>query len=87
MNKQERYPATPELDRLRAIKLESQVIGGFLDWLMGEKGYCIYKLNSSGDPEEVSISIETFLADYFEIDLKKVEDEKRAIIEWLHVSQ
>jgi hypothetical protein len=87
MSKPEGYPATPELDKLKALQGETQPIGNFLDWLLHEKGYSICELDSHGESVIVSSSIETFLADYFKIDRKKVEEEKQAILEWMRNQQ
>jgi hypothetical protein len=72
------YPATPELDRLRVVQDESHIIGAFLEWL-GEKG--MHVTTDSGD-DVYNCSIEKTLADYFGIDLIKVENEKRAVLDW-----
>lgn len=64
---------------MKAVQSKSQAIGEFLDLFCREKGYSLCEL--VGDQyEPVSRSIETLLAEYFEIDLKKVEDERRAIL-------
>jgi hypothetical protein len=74
---------TPELDKMTAVQPFSQKIGEFMEWLSTEKklglgswdkrGYDLYQ------PERASI--ENLLAEFFDIDLNKVEKEKRAIIE------
>lgn len=76
---------TPECDKMLAVKLESQAIGSFLDWL-SEQGMFISEYTKvegyrDEQPWPVSKSIEQWLADYFEIDLAKVEKERRAILE------
>lgn len=40
-NPQRSYPATPTLDKMMAVKDESQSIGRFLDWLRDEKGIAL----------------------------------------------
>lgn len=102
MNK---YPKTPELDKMKAVKDKSQIIGEFLDIFLGEKGFSIgkcHKHNSScpgwnddgervsgttndcgfhtGEFEPCHISIENLLAEFFEIDLNKCEQERLAIL-------
>ena len=74
-----------ECDRLAAVKDESQVIGEFLDWL-SVQGIALAK------PDEETASLppcwflpiqegpEDLLARFFEIDLIKLDDEKRAIL-------
>ncbi len=62
---------TSECDKLHKIKDKAQSIGEFLDWLV--------------EYHQVSLpdSIVELLAEYFDIDLEKVEEEKRAILEEL----
>lgn len=72
----------PEHDKLRAVRDESQAIGQFLEWL-GENGLVIcsfeeYKRTGEYIPD--GRSIQQILADYFEIDLNKLDDEKRAML-------
>jgi hypothetical protein len=75
---------TPMLDRMRAVKADSQKIGSFIDWL-NERGTPICeKVHDDRFGDEmvpVSDSIEKLLARYFEIDLVKVEDERRALLD------
>ena len=81
---------TPELDKIAKLHEDSQKIGTFLEWL-GEKGYRIglYGRYTDDDGESEGIEqlipitkgVEELLADYFEIDLKKAETERRAILE------
>lgn len=77
----------PELDKLAKIKDKSQSIGAFLDWLQNEKHYRLAKWEKDDSiiPEDqlmpVSYDIQQLLAEYFDIDLNKIEEEKRAILE------
>ena len=80
----------PEHDKLDEVDRERIVLGEFLDWL-DYKDYLICTdsneehFNEEGD--HVSAyrpayrSIESWLAEFLEIDLKKLEDEKRAMLE------
>lgn len=73
---------TPELDKMIAVKSESQAIGGFLDWLQNEKNRSICEMDpEQGEYYPVYKSIEAMLAEYFEIDLNKIEHERTAILE------
>jgi hypothetical protein len=68
----------PEHDRLEAIKDESQAIGEFLEF--GPGRLCEW----NEDTEEflpIYGPIETILAGYFDIDLVKIEAEKRAMLD------
>jgi len=77
--------STPELDKLKKIQENSQRIGEFLDWLLHEKHYVIAQWEKEIDllqPAHYDSCglIEGLLADYYKIDLKKVESEKQAIL-------
>jgi len=75
MPKLPKLPETPELEKMRGVREESQKIGQFLDWLRGEGMQIV-----DGDDEPLYLSIEQLLAKYFEIDLEKVEEERRALL-------
>lgn len=78
---------TPELDKMLAVKDKSQEIGAFLDSL-SEQGYAICEHKQYGEDEwdgpsgyhPVRKNIEQLLAEYFNIDLKKCEEERQAIL-------
>lgn len=82
----------PEHEKMRAILEQSHVIGKFLDWLTHEKGISLCKWqdtiihsNEIGDytPEgyyQIGQGHEKLLAEFFDIDLDKIEDEKQAMI-------
>lgn len=80
---------TPELDKQLAIIKSgaNSTVQGFLDWLMEEQGitFCVW----SDDHEEFwpdRRQPDRLMADYFGIDLDKIEDERRAILESLRAS-
>lgn len=77
----------PECDKMIAIQDKSMILSNFVDWL-GSSGYAICTFEETpGYPKEQWISIrksyEKLFAEYFGIDLKKVEQEKRAVLESL----
>lgn len=77
-------PPTPELDKMLAVNDKSQVIGEFLDWLRNDKDYVLAEYCTDDDNlYPTHSSIETLLADFFGIDLKKIEEERRAILKSL----
>lgn len=82
------YPKTPELDKMKAVQEKSQVIGAFLDQLSSE-GIHLARYEEAerrGDDEvllPLSQSIETTLANYFDIDLNRVEKERRVILVYI----
>ena len=79
---------TPEHDKQHAILGKSQAIGEFLEWLQ-TKGIELASYPNNGEPVGYEHlmpyrkSIQQILADYFNIDLGKIEAEKRAILKEL----
>lgn len=75
----------PEHKKLKAIAEQSQAIGEFLDWCRGEYGYELAEWDKSRKFDDrmmpVSESTEKLLAAFFDIDLNKIEAEKRAMLE------
>ena len=78
MSKTEEYP---EHAKLKTISKESQTCGEFIDWLQ-ERGYNI----TTRKRGEV-FNLRRALAEFFEIDEKKLEDEKRAMLDSLARNQ
>lgn len=87
---------TPECEKLAAVSGRSQEIGQFLQWLgekgihlavahehedgcRGSHGFLSCGYTAKG-LEWYHLNIEKLLADYFEIDLEKIEKERRAIL-------
>ncbi len=73
-----------ELEKLKDVAEVSQKIGEFLDWLLNGHGYYLCELRKCEDRDEFYPThkhIEDILAQYFNIDLNKVEQEKRKILE------
>ncbi len=69
-----------EVEKMQAVHDRSQPIGEFLDWLFN-KGFLISRYDSDGhELVEVHRTIEQWLADMFDIDLNKVEAEKRHLL-------
>ena len=71
----------PEHEKLKAVQEESQAIGEFLEF----GGYTLCEI-SDAHPDAfpwapVRKSINDILAEYFCIDQKKLEEEKRAMLE------
>lgn len=72
-----------ECEKISAVKEQSQICGSFLEWLQ-EKGVVLASYHEHDDElYPYRYSIETLLAEFFEIDLEKVEEETRAILEKL----
>lgn len=72
----------PEHEKLEAIKGDSQACGEFLEWLHAEKGWslCCIPPEYQDTYVPVHYSTERLLAEYFKVDLSKIEDEKRAVL-------
>lgn len=84
-----RVVETTECEKLKQVATESQKLGTFIDWLRDEKGFQICE--DIGDRNHIEYSpirmrMEELLADYFEIDLNKVETERRALLDALRES-
>ena len=83
---------TPECDKMLKVHEKSQEIGNFLNWLREEKEVCFMTENPdwregrNNDKTEYlyfHFNMEELLAEYFKIDLKKVETERQAILKSL----
>lgn len=84
-------PPCPECDKMLAVQNRSQDIGEFLEWLRGERGLHLAEYDDDFWEgkflKPVNIRIEDLLAEFFEIDLNKVEAERRALLESLREAQ
>src|SRR5512135_3496653 len=90
----------PEHDKLHAVKDRSQSIGEFLEWLQSEKGYVVCeRLRTNGDEDEdededdadyelvpANLGVTRLLAEFFKIDLEKLEAEKRQMLDQLRAA-
>jgi hypothetical protein len=72
----------PECEKMAAIKDKSQVIGEFLEWASETQGFrlCISDWYSN-EYIPIGMTTEILLAKFFDIDLNKVEIEKRKILD------
>jgi hypothetical protein len=71
----------PEHDKLRAVMDDSSTICHFLHWLASERGLGIGRWSEDGmHLEPLTIGLEWLVAEYFEIDLAKIEGEKRVMV-------
>lgn len=77
--KQQNYP---QHEKLKLIGDKSQAIGEFLEWV-NSRGYTLGKYDQKDYLMPVRESIPALLADYFEIDSVKLEEEKCDMLESL----
>lgn len=78
----------PEHEKLDGIKHLSQPLGGFLEWLQSQ-GYEICENISRKyvNYEPVHKNTRQWLAEYFEIDLVKLDEEKVKMLEQIRAAQ
>lgn len=74
----------PEHEKLKEVQEQSQIIGEFLEWLEFEKNYCLCECENKYDRWlPVSENHIKLLGQYFNIDLNKLKQEKRQMLESL----
>lgn len=97
MTRSRAAPPAPECGRLLEVRETSQAIGRFLDWLTEEKKIVLAKRAGEvystkelfdecirgDDLVHIAVFPEKLLAEYFKIDLKKVEEERRGLLDWM----
>lgn len=76
----------PEHEKLDKIQETSNSIGTFLEWLSSTKQIRFAKWDREVFVQQ-SMEIEKWLAEYFNIDLKKLEEEKQAMLKELRKLQ
>lgn len=69
----------PECEKMQAVKDKSQAIGEFIEWL-GINSMFIGEYHEDGYPCHAMLNTEQLLAKYFNINLNKVEKEKRSML-------
>lgn len=67
----------PEHEKMKAVKERSQIVGEFLEWLESQSMEVCHRHTYEYEPTDKSR--EGLLAEYFEIDLKKISAEKDAM--------
>jgi hypothetical protein len=81
-------PATPECDKIGAIQERSQPMGEFIDWLLhGDYHICTMEEGLDGAVvfRPVYKNVTQWLAEMFDIDLDKVDEEKRAVLQYVRM--
>lgn len=72
----------PEHEKLKLVAEKSQAIGAFVDWMSG-RGLYLSEYNEDEDRPRLqtwSGRIQSLLAEYFDIDERVLEQEKRAML-------
>jgi len=72
----------PECEKLKKIQKESYACGDFYHWAIN-KGY----IKDGNLSKRQHKSLETLLAEFFEIDVNKLEKEKRVMLDSLRKDQ
>ena len=75
----------PEHEKMAKVKNKSQVIGEFLEWMTNENELFVCR-NIGGDRQLLvtyPLNFEYLLAKYFDIDLDKIDKEKRQMLKEL----
>lgn len=70
----------PEHAKMRMVVNDSQIIGEFLEWLSAQR-IELTKLQDNDQYAPIRERTEQIIARYFGIDLKVIEQEKRAMLE------
>lgn len=77
-----------ECAKLAKTTEKSQPIADFISWLETEKRIYLAKHYTFNDGSEELMAViqpvGTLLAEYFQIDMQRVEDERRAMVQYIH---
>lgn len=77
----------PEHEKLQGVKDQSQFLGSFLEWASGKGYFLAERVPDEDYPEDREVcvrvrkSINQLLAEYHDIDLGKLDAEKRKMLE------
>lgn len=73
---------TTELDKQHAVISSGEAghVQDFLDWLMDECGWHLADYDMHGRSQSVMKSRPEIMADYFGIDLDKIEEERQSLL-------
>lgn len=75
-----------ELSKVEAVQQESEVIGRFLDWALEQGVILCKRIDPSYENDfqyrvPIGMSIKQLLGQYFQIDLEKVDQEQKVLLE------
>lgn len=79
------YPKTPTLDKILAVRADSRVISGFLEWMSRETELVLCELSGGYEPvySPTPKSFSEILHDYFGIDSGQEGLECMALLEYV----
>jgi hypothetical protein len=85
-------PPCPECEKLAAASEESNKIGAFLEWMGDDKNLILCEWSDEDESYLPSryrgvSGINALLAEYYGVDLDKVEKERSALLKWLREVQ
>lgn len=72
----------PEHAKMIAVKEQAEAAGDFLEWLL-QQGFCVAQWSSHEGLMPIRRPTEQWLADWLEIDLTKIDEEKQLMLEEL----
>lgn len=73
---------TPELDRLSGVKADMATIADFMHWAESKRHIC-----TSSQCVGIGKGVDKLLVEYFGLDEKKIEEERRAILETINLPE
>ena len=76
-------PECPECEKLSAVAQKSNEIGDFMDWIIDNTEFRICENEGYEYYSSSHLQRERLIAQYFEIDLDKVEKERFELLKWL----
>lgn len=71
-------------EKLAKVSKESQAVGSFLEWLRDDQGIALCKFDEEREEYyNTHINIQDLLAKYYGINLGKLEEEKRHMLQYM----
>jgi hypothetical protein len=71
----------PEHEKLKRERHRSEIAHDFIEWLHEERGYFIAHWFNETQAASIPENIDQLLADFIGVDLNKIEEEKRAMLD------
>lgn len=78
-----KQPECPECEKLSDVSKASNEIGEFMDWMIDNTEFRICEFAEDEYTSSSHWQREKLLTGYFNIDMDKVEQERRTLLEWL----